>query len=63
MATTLLHPDVALISKSTKQGVLVESAATWEDQIEEPNQSKRIKYTEPVTEYWSSGWTPCCEPV
>lgn len=52
-----------LTSKSTKQVVLLEPTAPWEDQINEANERKKAKYSELTTECQNDGWKARREPV
>lgn len=46
VATSMLRPDMLLISEASKQIILLELTVPWEDSVEEANERKVEKYTE-----------------
>jgi hypothetical protein len=63
IANTALRPDVLLISRSSKQLVMIELTVPWEENVEEAHERKRGKYEELREECRANGWAARCEPV
>jgi len=60
---TSLRPDIILVSKNSKQVIMIELTVPWEDRILEANERKREKYQELVNQCTEAGWKARCEPV
>ncbi|KAI2663059.1 hypothetical protein H4Q32_002088 [Labeo rohita] len=63
ITSTRLRPDMIIVSKSTKQLIILELTVPWEERMEEANERKRAKYQELVEECRSQGWKTYCEPL
>lgn len=60
ITSTMLRPDMILMSEATKQVVLLGLTVPWEDRMQE---RKRSKYAPLVTECRRLGWKAHCEPI
>ncbi len=58
-----LRPDMIIFSDSTKQLILLELTAPWEERMDEANERKRAKNQELVEECRRQGWQTRCEPL
>ncbi len=58
-----LRPDMIIVSDSTKQLILLELTAPWEERMDEANERKRAKNQELVEECRRQGWQTRCEPL
>ena len=56
VATTMLRPDVLLLSRATKRVVLIELTVPWEERIEEAHERKKAKYQPLLDECRLRGW-------
>ena len=63
IAATTLQPDIVLVSKSTKQVVLLELTVPFEDYLEEAFERKPSKYAGLVSDCHQAGWSLKCLPV
>ncbi|KAL7854779.1 hypothetical protein SRHO_G00169690 [Serrasalmus rhombeus] len=63
IAATTLRPDIVLMSRATKQVVLLELTVPWEDRIEEAQVRKKAKYVDLVAECWRNGWKARYKPI
>lgn len=52
---TSLRPDLMLTSVSSKQVLVLELTAPWEDRMEEVNEHKRLKCNKLMEECWRRG--------
>ena len=53
---TRLRPDLVLVSRSTKVGILGELTVPWEDNVEEAYERKYEKYEELILQCEERGW-------
>ncbi|CAM4610300.1 unnamed protein product [Leuciscus chuanchicus] len=54
--STWLHPDMIIVSDSTKQLILLELTVPWEERMDEANERERAKYQELAEECRRQGW-------
>ena len=60
---TRLRPDVLLLSRKSKQLVMVELTVPWEERMEEAYARKKEKYEHLVQDCKDAGWKTNCYPV
>ena len=58
---TRLRPDIVLLSRKSKQVVMIELNVPWEDRF--ANEWKRANYQELVEESIAAQWSARCEPT
>jgi hypothetical protein len=63
VAITRLRPDVVLMSRTTKQLVILELTVSWEERMEEAYERKRAKYQPLLDECQQRGWKTWNFPV
>ncbi len=61
--TTTLHPDMVLWSDSTKQVVILELTAPWEENLDEAFGRKLAKYEDLTSQCRQSSWRGKCLPI
>lgn len=63
ISKTRLRPDLVLFSNKLKKVIMWELTVCYEDNAEEANERKKLKYDELLESCRNNGWKASCKPI